>query len=655
MACYRSQTLAMRCLFTTLLISYTFTKQLNISTYNKQAVDWLAPLQDGLEVRVINSARIVTGIWTVIITLQEPQLPEEFFTFVRSTRDYISIVPESIGQSGKFGNYVKIWRRRLQVVTESLRNPHPWWRYAKEDTTYKDKRLLSTRRRRGLINIIGKGLSFLFGVSTEDEVKDIHKSINELAVNQQKISHDIDKFSSILNHTYDEIIANRKAINHLASNLENFQLSVNDALHTLGSAISQVQFFQQAELLVSEIERFSQQFLQQHNHWHSRKESLELGRLSEHLLPPDVLAEILNTHRPTASEFISPIEWYYSEVRLTPMWSDQLLVFKADLPLVSKIPWSLVSFVSWPHPLGNRFASIDLPARVVRDTSSSLMVINPVCVGDRPKVCYTGSRRDVKSMPCVQSLLQLPPEYHDKCQLRIFSDLRDAIPDVDSIPDSSPAVRRQDALVMRAINEYTLITNGTVLTLRCQGKSPVRRTVPPGVYILMLNYPCIIATNGWTLASTPVRAKNFTYSIKNTLMLPMNSFINNATYFFSININRINVSQIDEVKRQTFQRTSLTNVDMYNDDNTSIFTIITAMILIILIAYACFRVVKLYRSYHKCCHCFKKREKESLELTVIKPDTDQEKASVTVHDHSANQPVLFKVGEALVSTATTSV
>ncbi len=72
------------------------------------------------------------------------------------------------------------------------------------------------RVRRGLINVIGHGLKELFGPATESDVSDNMKQmVRELADQQGRIVSHLDKFTTIINHTYDEIQINREHLNLL--------------------------------------------------------------------------------------------------------------------------------------------------------------------------------------------------------------------------------------------------------------------------------------------------------------------------------------------------------------------------------------------------------------------------------------------------------
>ena len=59
--------------------------------------------------------------------------------------------------------------------------------------SYIDLCAMHTRIQRSLIQIIGKGLSFLFGTATEADLKVICNNIDKLAKNQEEMAHVIDE------------------------------------------------------------------------------------------------------------------------------------------------------------------------------------------------------------------------------------------------------------------------------------------------------------------------------------------------------------------------------------------------------------------------------------------------------------------------------
>ena len=85
--------------------------------------------------------------------------------------------------------------------------------------SYIDLHAIHTRIWRSLIQVIGKGLSFLFGTATESDLKVIHNNIDKLAKNQEEMAHVIDENISVINITRVEMSQYRQTLNKIIGSL----------------------------------------------------------------------------------------------------------------------------------------------------------------------------------------------------------------------------------------------------------------------------------------------------------------------------------------------------------------------------------------------------------------------------------------------------
>ena len=122
---------------------------------------------------------------------------------------------------------------------------------------------------------------------------------------------------------------------------------------------------QDIKILISHLEDMTRNFLASHDHWIHRKENVEAGQLTEHILPPDVLKTILATAAPPLSTAVEPLQWYYENTFIQPLWTDQSLVYKVTLPLISTVTWRRVTVIAWPVPVGNHyvFQTVHVPTQ----------------------------------------------------------------------------------------------------------------------------------------------------------------------------------------------------------------------------------------------------------------------------------------------------
>ena len=68
------------------------------------------------------------------------------------------------------------------------------------------------RHRRAVLPFIGDAMSFLFGTTSEEDLKDIREGIRTLSANQMKIKHVLKRSLTIMDISRADIKQNRKAI-----------------------------------------------------------------------------------------------------------------------------------------------------------------------------------------------------------------------------------------------------------------------------------------------------------------------------------------------------------------------------------------------------------------------------------------------------------
>ena len=106
---------------------------------------------------------------------------------------------------------------------------------------YRDYRSLTHRTKRSLLPFVGNALSYLFGVTSEDDLCVIRKALGKLANTQGRILHMIEDSISIVNVTRREVSDNRHKINELISSLKNIVLSMVNAKQRLDKRVSRLE------------------------------------------------------------------------------------------------------------------------------------------------------------------------------------------------------------------------------------------------------------------------------------------------------------------------------------------------------------------------------------------------------------------------------
>ena len=465
------------------------------------AEPWARNLKDGLEVKVDNQTYVVQGEWTVLITIDEPRPAAELANFIQQLRVEIS-------RQTMMARWMPHWQSRLDAVEDQCQNPRRWWLRGR------------TRQRRGVIDGVGDALHYLFGTATDDEVADIHQAVEKLAQNQGRLIHQFSDFTTIVNHTYDEIQASRDQLDLLSIALYNLSAVVDDRVRSLMECVYQQEARANIEEVLYQLERLGDRYVQAHEAWLHRKENLEAGRLTENILPPLVLQDILDSAAGHASQPVTPLQWYYEHLTVVPIWTESYLVYRTQLPVVMPQAWHHVELHAWPVPVDEWQATLILPESVLRNTETGDLDTSPDCFGARPRVCRRGLITHAASYPCLTRLLASSPSYDPACAIEL--------------------ARRMplDVVHPRGQNRYTLITNGTELALRCTGRIERTTRLPAGVYQLTLESPCTLHGTNWTLPST----------FRRSLHLPLT----NRKPGLSLNFSFVDIFQ-DQLRYDSFR------------------------------------------------------------------------------------------------------
>jgi hypothetical protein len=158
-------------------------------------------------------------------------------TFVTDLAPYENFVREAERQVKHVGivmnqwaqTYVRVWLmdsyqreyRSLRLVLKDLQRE--WGEIVALHNPDK-------RSKRSVLPFIGQGLSWLFGVATEDDLESIRNNIRVLADNQDRVNHIIEESISAINITRVEVKENRQAIKDMSGIIR----SIGQSLATLG-------------------------------------------------------------------------------------------------------------------------------------------------------------------------------------------------------------------------------------------------------------------------------------------------------------------------------------------------------------------------------------------------------------------------------------
>lgn len=106
---------------------------------------------------------------------------------------------------------------------------------------YKDYRSMEGRSKRAILPFVGDALSYLFGITSEKDLKVVQEAVKELDKTQAHMLHIVKDSISIVNLTRHEVRDNREKINELIEGLRSIVPSVANETKGLGRRVSRLE------------------------------------------------------------------------------------------------------------------------------------------------------------------------------------------------------------------------------------------------------------------------------------------------------------------------------------------------------------------------------------------------------------------------------
>ena len=166
----------------------------------------IEPLPDGVSVRGGESLKIIDAAWHVYVTLDPPTLPHTITQRVLDLSNTFATLEKFYGTAIKLDSqYFKqtVMLNKLNLVPTQVQpnDVHqPSTTHANMSTTSQHKHH-HKRSKRGLLNVGGKVLNWLFGVATTEQLDRYKSTLQEVVGNQKSIAHAFNSMATILNQT----------------------------------------------------------------------------------------------------------------------------------------------------------------------------------------------------------------------------------------------------------------------------------------------------------------------------------------------------------------------------------------------------------------------------------------------------------------------
>jgi hypothetical protein len=347
-------------------------------------------------------------------------------TFVTDLAPYKNFVREAERQVEQVGvvidqwaqTWVKGWLmggyrreyRSLQSVLKDLQSD--WGEIVALQNP--DKRV-----KRSVLPFIGQGLSWLFGVATEDDLEAIRNNIRVLADNQEQVNHVIEESLSAINITRVELKENRQAINNMASIIRSMGGSIIDLSADLRELSNAFQMHVRLSLMILEVQDTLERGLHYLERLKLKMNHMALGHLAPSVVSPEMLRSVLRKVEREIPETLSlPHDpnniwnYYQTTVGVTVIHESTLITI-STIPLVSQDDkYTLYRVHNVPMPKGGLVASYVLEGvglavnlkgtqymllsaeELIRCNAQSCALRAPRCSMARSKLCLVALFRN---------------------------------------------------------------------------------------------------------------------------------------------------------------------------------------------------------------------------------------------------------------------
>ena len=463
------------------------------------------PLPDGVSVRGGETLKIISAAWHVYVTLDPPVLPDFIMDRIIDLDDTFKALEKFYGTAIKLdAQYFK--RAMLLNQLNALPNVdhHLTVNVSNINHTAKSghHRHHHRREKRGLLNVGGKVLNWLFGVATTEQLDRYQKTLQEVVGNQKSIAHAYNSMATVINQTksfMENLAVRQEEIHSHLTKLNEALIYVKTIVNVNSKLIARVQMLVNLDRYMDVLQMTVDAYTIHLSLFKRQRLELSMGHLTRDLLREEQLKEILSQAE-GKYQTVERTPWYYQFVKVTPLWIPQStqLLFKFDLPMLADSHHLLFNIFTHPVPISNSSYKVLLDVEPVYalNTENGFLSAPQGCMGHDPLVCQPLVEYDPRTYQCARALITNQPVLAQACTVKITKHT------------PHPEVTRID------LNEFVFTTWGSQLISRCPGQPPNYITLGPGAYNLSCNLPCSINSGAWSIQCVDQKQLHRRYSLK---------------------------------------------------------------------------------------------------------------------------------------------
>ena len=440
-----------------------------------------APLEDGLVVTGGAPLRAKAANWRVVVVLHATLEVTTMLREVKTLEGAVaSIDPERIPALALLD-----WTSRLGKLRSALTTPNAERDGPTLGVMNPGKGLWRRRERRGLVPVIGSIASFMFGIAQEQDVQEVRKAIDQTRQQGLTVAHVVSQLTSVVNGSRELIIENRNRLNEVSRLVNRLAAAENNTQFLMKNFYS-LHTQQNVDRVIRHVEREYTDYKGRLQQLARQRVALELGSLTEDLLPIATLRDIMRRATKEGIVPVEPTEWYYQYTKIMPLWGNGMdsIVFKVELPLVRPVSYLGYEIHTYEVPYSNSTTTVRLQAegRYGLDTQSGEMFEPIECLGDKPRVCRAGPLYSSGGLDCARAVIS-GRDARPGCRVQVANR-----------PDGGPRVLAGDRP-----NRFILLTWGEILTEHCMGRAERTLDVTRGTYAVTLEGGCVLKTEAWSV------------------------------------------------------------------------------------------------------------------------------------------------------------
>ncbi len=231
--------------------------------------------------------------------------------------------------------------------------------------------------------------------------------------------------------------------------------------------------------------------------YHTQRAALEVGHLTEDLLPPETLEDILQQAIAQGYKVMTQLEWYYQHLEVKPIFSEQdNLLYQVTIPLIHDEQYLQYSIQTFPVPYKNSemSAKLEISGHVGFNTQTGDLFLPKFCIGMHPTVCRSGPVYQSGRLNCIRGILNGVKSQTEYCTVQVTKGRNETeVQEVD-------------------VNTYVITTWGKSLIERCASQNEKAYELKPDTYIVTVKYTCSVMGQSWAIHG--IKEENINKHIK---------------------------------------------------------------------------------------------------------------------------------------------